>query len=246
MFSSVSCRVFPNCTFYVVPELPFNILLETGKLLWEQCDTYSGSLEVDLQESARLGEPGTFKTAHPGWINSTSLTRLHALQGQLVSDNTAIAPFLTKTVCVKQIFKQQKGGLTQMTGMTEMSKIWMEAICLQWGAAALNLVYHFIQREIDLRGAPAFHIPDFRFVRTMMVVCHGETQIKVFLIEEMIDRMTEGPFLKYISNVVPRPSEKLQDNNLERAEFLCFAQHVQWVKTHGEMFTSDFQGKHAI
>ena len=64
-----------------------------------------------------------------------------------------------------------------------------------------------------------------------------------FSIEELIDPAAEGVFVKYINNAAPCPSEGLDEDGLERAEFLCFVQHVQFAKSHGLMFTSDWQGE---
>lgn len=47
--------------------------------------------------------------------------------------------------------------------------------------------------------------------------------------------------MKYINNDKPRPNDVLLEEDLNCAEFLCFAQHVQWQVTHQQFYTSDFQ-----
>ena len=50
--------------------------------------------------------------------------------------------------------------------------------------------------------------------------------------------------MKYINNaravscISPKAPEEMQNI----ANFLCFAQHVQYQVTHGTLFTSDYQG----
>jgi hypothetical protein len=53
-------------------------------------------------------------------------------------------------------------------------------------------------------------------------------------------------FKKYIHNSSPLPISTLTGNELHIAEFLCFAQHVQWTKTGTLAFLSDFQGMYVI
>ena len=66
---------------------------------------------------------------------------------------------------------------------------------------------------------------------------------KVFLIEEWINT-SKAPFTKYINNAhavscIPQTAPEELKNI---ANFLCFAQHVQYNFTSGRMFTSDYQG----
>ena len=86
-------------------------------------------------------------------------------------------------------------------------------------------------------------IPKLRFVEAAVVeVCGGK---KFFLVEEWIDTSKE-PFIKYINNaratscISPRAPKEIQNT----ANFLCFAQHVQYQVTQGTLFTSDYQGMH--
>jgi hypothetical protein len=52
-----------------------------------------------------------------------------------------------------------------------------------------------------------------------------------FLLEEVIDENTEGPFRKYLNNVSPEPLMMKTRKDEERAKFLAFSQHVQYWKT---------------
>jgi hypothetical protein len=67
---------------------------------------------------------------------------------------------------------------------------------------------------------------------------------QAFLIKEWVDDMTQG-FLKYINN--GHPTSCLGNHASAAAhnvaEFLSFAQHVQWCKTGFTRFISDYQGQ---
>ena len=68
---------------------------------------------------------------------------------------------------------------------------------------------------------------------------------KAFLIEEWFDPDDkECPFVKYLGNHFLDPCVPITapPRTHEIAEFLSFAQHVQWQKTSGLAFTSDYQG----
>jgi hypothetical protein len=69
---------------------------------------------------------------------------------------------------------------------------------------------------------------------------------KVFLVEEWLnlDGLSRDKFVKYLGNRFPEscvcPTDPSKAHKV--AEFLLFAQHVQWEKTGQLVFTSDYQG----
>ena len=67
-----------------------------------------------------------------------------------------------------------------------------------------------------------------------------------FLLEEVIDENTEGPFRKYLNNVSPEPLVMETKKDEEWAKFLAFSQHVQYWKTKKQVFVSDYQGKQSM
>ena len=83
-------------------------------------------------------------------------------------------------------------------------------------------------------------MPHLHFVEAAIAECDTG---KLFLIEEWINT-SEAQFKKYINNVhavscIPQQApEKIKNI----ANFLCFAQHVQYQVTEGTLFTSDYQG----
>ena len=63
--------------------------------------------------------------------------------------------------------------------------------------------------------------------------------------EELIPNVKET-FVKYIHNGTCRPLLHLDDPEYNIAEFLAFTQHVQYNRTGGMAYISDYQGKSNI
>jgi hypothetical protein len=110
----------------------------------------------------------------------------------------------------------------------------------------MDLTYQFIAREVKKRGEPPCPIPTLRFTRAMIAVVLDLPTSKTFLVEEWINT-DEGDnrFVKYLNNRVPHQisdSVSQAPKAREITEFLIFAQHVQWEKSHHLAFTSDYQG----
>ena len=184
-----------------------------------------GYLDVTFEESSTL--KGTFKTAHPGSV--------------ILSNNT-LPPPLSGKVCVKQLyFLNEAGKIRHYSASQEESFIHSEAVCLDWAKLLLDLTYKFIEDTEDEKGEFPGIIPRLRFVEAAIAEVDGRA--KFFLVEEWND-ISKEPFIKYINNaravpcVSPRASEDIQNI----ANFLCFAQHVQYQVTQGTLFTFDYQG----
>lgn len=154
-------------------------------------------------------------------------------------------------VCAKYAYYLKKSPTTgkmvkiAYNPMTQLSRLEMEVRCIQWGQALLDLVFIFMNGEIARRGLQKhvgeLQIPSLRFVRTALAISHGRAEQAVYMLEEFID--TENvKFVKYINNDSPVPRIFANPEDDHRAEFLAFAQHVQYWKTKGLIFVSDFQG----
>ncbi|KAI0366366.1 hypothetical protein BV20DRAFT_952422 [Pilatotrama ljubarskyi] len=120
-----------------------------------------------------------------------------------------------------------------------------EILCTQWASVLMRLVYDFIRSSKPQYGQPPFPIPQFRFVRVALAIESKESHDRrVFMIEERIDKHDQGPWCKYINNnsavplLPPGAPARLQ----HATEFLVFCQHVQYMKTKGLAYVSDFQG----
>ncbi|KAJ7717163.1 MHCK/EF2 kinase, partial [Mycena metata] len=112
----------------------------------------------------------------------------------------------------------------------------MELRCLAWGRVLMELVYLFIENFLtkrQLEKAP-FPIPRFQFVDVALLISQNE----FYLVETPI----HGEFRKYINNRAAVPLDFLDARDTNSAEFLCFAQHIQYQETFKTLFVSDFQG----
>ena len=88
---------------------------------------------------------------------------------------------------------------------------------------------------------PPFVIPEMRFVKSALAIADGTHD--TFLLEEVIDDSSNGNFIKYIGNGSVQPLDFLEGEEIHRAKFLSFCQHVQFVKTKSLTFVGDFQGR---
>ena len=187
----------------------------------------SGHLDVNFKDSSI--QKGAFKTAHPGSIS-------------LSSSNNTFPPSLSGNVCIKQhYFLGTAGRIKRYSPLEEQSYIHSEVACLDWAKILLDLTYQFIRHTEDEKGGFPGTIPKLQFVEAAVAGVSGGT--KFVLVEEWIDTSKE-PFMKYINNaravscISPRAPQEIQNI----ANFLCFAQHVQYQVTKGTLFTSDYQG----
>jgi hypothetical protein len=118
----------------------------------------------------------------------------------------------------------------------------MELRCLSWACVLLRIVYHFVQRFIRMHNHPPFAIPQLVFVDTALAMIPGPDK-DLYLLEQCITDNNKGKFRKYINNRAAIPTIFENDDDKERAEFLAFSQHYQYLKTHKMLFVSDYQGK---
>ena len=138
-------------------------------------------------------------------------------------------------------------------GEKQFQNLAMEVSCLVWAQALLDIVYDFIKEDSDSNSTKnlpflPFPIPQFRFVKAAIAIEQSSsavTSVKktTFLLEEVVDSSTEGPFRKFLNNVSPEPLVMKTKEDEERAKFLAFSQHVQYWKTKNKVFVSDYQGK---
>ena len=105
----------------------------------------------------------------------------------------------------------------------------------------MGIVYSFIDEHQMTCSPTQFPIPEMVFVKSALAI--AETDQEVFLLEEVINDVVERPFIKYIGNGSVRLFDFLNGEELHRGKFLSFCQHVQFLKTKGLAFVSDFQGR---
>ena len=141
-------------------------------------------------------------------------------------------------------------------GEKQFQNLMMEVSCLVWAQALLDIVYNFIKEDVEIEDPGKlpnvpFHVPQSCFVKAGITVEQSSlisTSVKktTFLLEEVIDSNTEGPFRKFLNNVSPEPLVMKMKEDEEQAKFLSFSQHVQYWKTKKQAFVSDYQGKQSF
>ena len=197
-----------------------------NKIALPTLNAVSGQLDVDLEIVPGL--KGAFKTAHPGSISS-------------IPSNNILPPSLTGKICVKQLYFSTGGAIRRYNITEARSYILSEVACLDWARILLDLTYQFIEAFEEDQGVFPGVIPRLQFIEAAIAEVSGEE--KIFLIEEWINT-SKATFTKYINNAraVPCIPQTAPEELKNIANFLCFAQHVQYQFTFGRMFTSDYQG----
>jgi hypothetical protein len=149
----------------------------------------------------------------------------------------------SNSVVIKQCFYQctATGQTLPFDNHTQVLKLSSEINCLRWASALMRLVYDYIDSYTTEHGVAPFTVPRMRFVRNALAVVQGSHD--TFLLEELIDEGIEGSFVKYIGNGSAKPLDFLDGEEMDRATFLCFCQHLQYVKTKCYAYVGDFQGE---
>ncbi|KAG2352293.1 hypothetical protein BDR07DRAFT_1314419, partial [Suillus spraguei] len=139
----------------------------------------------------------------------------------------------------------------------EIPKLFKEANILYWSNSLLELTYAFIDRSIvSSAEPPPFNIPHICFVDAGLALSYSQHGSKVpakggskagsscggYLVEEFIEG---GPdeFVKFIHNMDSNLLLDYDNYHYELALFFAFTQHVQYIKTSGLAFISNYQGK---
>jgi hypothetical protein len=136
----------------------------------------------------------------------------------------------------------------------KLPKLFKEANVLYWASSLLQLTYDFIYRCLTSSCPPPFPIPQVCFVKAGLALAFvqgpavaskpGSKTCPIracYLLEELIGG-SDNAFLKFIHNMDANPLLDELDYSYDLAVFFSFTQHVQYVKTGGLAFISDYQG----
>ncbi|PSS37793.1 hypothetical protein PHLCEN_2v360 [Hermanssonia centrifuga] len=199
-------------------------------------------VELFVDASSHIGSVRSFKTAHNASFKPP-LPESDTIQ-QLNSSN-----IIAKRLFIHQRLNESKPqDLTQpprvkrvrMKAADELPRMLDEANCLFWGVALMRLVYDFVDHKLGKMSnsfLDGWDVPRLRFVLSGLAIPLSDTDA-VYLIEERIP----DTFTKYMINSSLKPMPNLDSAAMYIAEFLCFAQHVQYLKSEQRVFLSDFQG----
>ncbi|KAG1788581.1 uncharacterized protein HD556DRAFT_1221953, partial [Suillus plorans] len=175
---------------------------------------------------------GAFKAAQFGFLDK-------AILGPSGSDSTRI--------CLKQCYYQtDKSKRFPYPDSRQLQLLQPEIRCSIWAGALMDRVQQYIATELVTRSTPPFKIPNIRFVHIALATIEDAGVTKTYLIEEFIDESMQGKFTKYISNDSPSPLPHLDAKSSEIAQYLSFAQHVQYIKTKKLAYVADFQGSNLL
>jgi hypothetical protein len=252
--------------FYPIPNRPLMEILRNKdyrSFTLDTAESYVGQLMVDISHDSTIGMGG-FKTAHPGWLTLTP-PPVSGL-GSVPRDEIVVKrPF-------HRVFSQAGGSteafkIGRFPVVDELPKLFREANVLYWASSLLQLTYDFIDHRRATYCPPPFPVPRVRFVQAGLALAFVQGQAVIaapsgklgsksimpglkpcpiraaYLLEELIDGGDDA-FVKFIHNMDADPLLDELDYGYDLAVFFAFTQHVQYVKTGGLAFISDYQGMH--
>ena len=244
--------------YYPIPTPRFVEILNNPNMCafkLDHVDSYSGQLLFNTSAEAVLGVGG-FKTAHSAQL----------ILSPLASSGLGLLP--RHMVVLKQPYyrvdadgdanaTQEKHSASKKESKfkcyvlaQELLKLFREANVLYWAKSLMQVTYkfidHCIQNTVDV---PLIEIPRLCFVEAGLALAHSHigkggagTTTGAYLLEELIE-CESGGFTKFIHNVDCSPLLEPGDDGYEITEFLVFTQHVQYMKTKGQAYISDYQGE---
>ncbi|KAG6372778.1 hypothetical protein JVT61DRAFT_7177 [Boletus reticuloceps] len=252
--------------FHPIPSVDLNQLVRRDKVAFNIClsESFPGTIRLDFASDAMLGV-GAFKTAqtaqltlvplHPSGLGSQGNDKV-VIKRTYIPTGTEAADFILGI----RNSKYMRPSLGE-----QAQKLYREANALYWSKALLKMMYDYIDHCVNTAAKPPpFELPRLRFVDAGLVLAYAErptssgpfsgrsnagTLSSVYLAEEVIPSIgeegTDG-FIKFIHNANAAPRELDDPAANEIAEFLSFTQHVQYTKTGGLAFLSDYQGQFPI
>ncbi|KAG9311681.1 hypothetical protein JVU11DRAFT_7918 [Chiua virens] len=240
--------------FHPIPTLPFTQILkpEHRSFNVNMSDLSPGQIRVDQTPRSLIGVGG-FKTAQAAQlILSYPLNfGLGSRSGQSV---------VAKRPYIRQENLEGKPPFPRYVISDELDKLFREANVLYWAKALLSMTYTFVDCALAASDRPPiFDIPRLRFVEAGLalgyantsggggprsVSCKAGSVSTAYLVEELIP--DAELFVKFIHNGSCLPLIEPGEPEYNVAEFLAFTQHVQYVKTGGLAYISDYQGSTSL
>lgn len=233
-------------------------LLCLGSADWKEYVIAGAATVLNVNLDPKYSQKGAFKMAsfgeaHPSVFGDANVcikqvfitkpsTALVVAPLPDASDNSSAPPAERTSI-------KQKITYIPLDGDRQFPLLISELKARIWAQALFRLVYNYIDSVNKTNKVRDFiEVPKMRFVDAALaieVVEQGSSKNppRIFLLEEMISEATEGVFRKYMNNL---PSNYFHFDNEEdytRADFLRFSQHLQYWKTKGSAYVSDYQGK---
>jgi hypothetical protein len=245
--------------FHPIPTCPlYDILHNPEKIAFNINSTplLPGQLRIDTSKEGIVGV-GSFKTAQLAELTLSSPP--HSGLGSKSPHSVIIKrPYIMRR---KENIERDENAEEEIQGppylrytlAENLQKLHREANVLYWAKALLTLTYDFVDRAISKSTQPPpFNIPHLRFVDAGLALGYSATNKgirgpragmvnSVYLVEEEIPA-SKAEFIKFIhnGNCSPILPPGVPGHNI--ALFLAFTQHVQYFKTGGLAYISDYQG----
>ncbi|KAJ3760083.1 hypothetical protein EV360DRAFT_40552 [Lentinula raphanica] len=107
----------------------------------------------------------------------------------------------------------------------------------------LDHVQAYVQQVAEKKTCPLPIYP-LRFVPAAITLLDsdGGSKSATFIVEDRIN----GIWQKYVGNANAKPVMHPDQPGYERAQYMCFLQHLQFEKTRGLAYISDWQGDSSI
>ncbi|KIO08753.1 hypothetical protein M404DRAFT_22604 [Pisolithus tinctorius Marx 270] len=235
--------------FYPIPTLRLEeILDDTDKHAFSlnHAKSFSGQLHFDTSSCSLLGVGG-FKTTHHAYL----------LLNPVVPSGLGSLP--RHPVVLKRPYHGGDSANKQYKRYVlaqELPLLFQEANILYWAKSLLQMTYEYINlaiRDAADISIPAWiaNIPHLHFVEAGLALVYSTTSkgpstsagsvVAAYLLEERIE-CGDSKFMKFIHNVQYSSLLKPDHNTFHIAEFLIFMQHIQYMKTDGLAYISDYQG----
>lgn len=245
MCDKASNHKVEHIDFHSIPTLALDQLIgEKTAFSIKTSDILTGTVHISLAIKGILGT-GAFKTAH-----ATQLTFYPLWPLGLGSKHN-------QPIAIKQLYigNIPKPPFMRPSLREESKCLYHEANVLYWVKALLKMTYDYVDRSIqEADEEPPFKIPRLCFIDAGLLLAYakcpagplsgrGKAGILslVYLAEELIP-MTANGFIKFIHNG-DTACCMFRDPAINKiAEFLSFMQHVQYMKTRGQVYISDYQG----
>lgn len=262
--SLVFLHTLRRAELYPIPTRNLADLLDGGenasRFQISNSEFFSGHIRLDLSKDGIIGA-GAFKTAQTACLTLTPLR------------SSGLGSLANHPVILKRPYVEDANGdpgppFARYNPVDEFQKIYSEANVLFWAKALLKFVYDFISSMLNQAAEPPpFEIPQLRFVEAGVLLVFSDapgsrttpsraaakaadshlkpsgTAEVMYLAEEVIPTNSDEDFVKYIHNGHALPCNLSDPVAREIAEFLSFTQHVQYSKSGGQVYISDYQGK---
>lgn len=238
--------------FHPIPTLDLDWLIgEKVAFDINSVEVFSGSVWLNLSADAII-RVGAFKTAQAA----------HLMLSPLQPSGLGSRP--NHPIIVKRFYIGHEATGSGPPFMRpslgeELKRLYREANVLYWTKALLKMTYDYVDCSVqDADKPPPFQVPCLRFVNAGLLLAYAErpnapsglfsgkwkagTLSSVYLAEEVIPTSDADSFVKFIHNGDAAPREHLDPAINEIAKFLSFMQHVQYTKTSGQVYVSDYQG----